>query len=235
MWFLPGCPPLGIDKNTCAVWAVELTTGSPNPAAFCRRGVCPLTDCQGSNNQRSQLKSKCWGWEESSSPRYLHPIGIRGEVAGLWSDYQNGDFSIAGPQASCLLAPKVGPWGGKRSKNLWRHCQNAPFRFLIAYTRKVPQLTSAELIDLTRKMVGIASTCCQLSEDKWSACGEGAVSISTRRNRGNLCGEGIAWFLLWALTEADVGVLFLIGLPLSGLPILEHLVEVRAVALFKNI
>ncbi|KAL1790543.1 serum albumin [Sigmodon hispidus] len=56
-------------------------------------------------------------------------------------------------------------------------------QFLMTYTRKVPQLTSAELIDLTRKMVSIASTCCQLSEDKWSACGEGAADIFI----GHLC------------------------------------------------
>ncbi|XP_040603811.1 alpha-fetoprotein [Mesocricetus auratus] len=55
--------------------------------------------------------------------------------------------------------------------------------FLIAYTRKVPQLTSAELIDLTSKMVSIASTCCQLSEENWSACGEGAADLFI----GHLC------------------------------------------------
>ncbi|XP_036057463.1 alpha-fetoprotein [Onychomys torridus] len=55
--------------------------------------------------------------------------------------------------------------------------------FLITYTRKIPQMTSAELIDLTGKMVGIASTCCQLSEDKWSACGEGAADLFI----GHLC------------------------------------------------
>uniref|UniRef100_A0A8C2N067 Alpha-fetoprotein n=1 Tax=Cricetulus griseus TaxID=10029 RepID=A0A8C2N067_CRIGR len=55
--------------------------------------------------------------------------------------------------------------------------------FLIAYTRKIPQLTSAELIDLTRKMVSIASTCCQLSEENWSACGEAAADLFI----GHLC------------------------------------------------
>ncbi|GAB1289827.1 Alpha-fetoprotein [Apodemus speciosus] len=45
--------------------------------------------------------------------------------------------------------------------------------FLIGYTKKAPQLTSAELIDLTGKMVSIAATCCQLSREKWSSCGEG--------------------------------------------------------------
>nr|XP_048281153.1 alpha-fetoprotein [Myodes glareolus] len=71
---------------------------------------------------------------------------------------------------SCAAFQKMGPY----------YLQN---EFLIAYTRKVPQLTSAELIDLTRKMVGIASTCCQLSEDKWSACGEGAADLFI----GHLC------------------------------------------------
>uniref|UniRef100_A0A8C6MY66 Alpha-fetoprotein n=1 Tax=Mus spicilegus TaxID=10103 RepID=A0A8C6MY66_MUSSI len=55
--------------------------------------------------------------------------------------------------------------------------------FLIGYTRKAPQLTSAELIDLTGKMVSIASTCCQLSEEKWSGCGEGMADIFI----GHLC------------------------------------------------
>ncbi|XP_051026289.1 alpha-fetoprotein [Acomys russatus] len=71
---------------------------------------------------------------------------------------------------SCADFQKKGPY----------YLQN---QFLIAYTRKIPQLTSAELIDLTGKMVGIASTCCQLSEDKWSTCGEGAADLFI----GHLC------------------------------------------------
>ncbi|XP_029424406.1 alpha-fetoprotein isoform X2 [Nannospalax galili] len=71
---------------------------------------------------------------------------------------------------SCTLFQKLGEY----------YLQN---QFLIAYTKKVPQLTSAELIDLTRKMVNIAATCCQLNEDKWSACGEGAADLFI----GHLC------------------------------------------------
>nr|prf alpha fetoprotein [Rattus norvegicus] len=71
---------------------------------------------------------------------------------------------------SCDLYQKLGPY----------YLQNL---FLIGYTRKAPQLTSAELIDLTGKMVSIASTCCQLSEEKRSACGEGLADIYI----GHLC------------------------------------------------
>ncbi|XP_052054855.1 alpha-fetoprotein [Apodemus sylvaticus] len=55
--------------------------------------------------------------------------------------------------------------------------------FLIGYTQKAPQMTSAELIDLTGKMVSIAATCCQLSKEKWSGCGEGMADIFI----GHLC------------------------------------------------
>lgn len=55
--------------------------------------------------------------------------------------------------------------------------KNASFRFLVAYTKKAPQLTSSELMAITRKMAATAATCCQLSEDKLLACGEGAVSV----------------------------------------------------------
>ena len=53
----------------------------------------------------------------------------------------------------------------------------ASFRFLVAYTKKAPQLTPPELMAFTRKMATAAATCCQLSEDKQLACGEGAVSV----------------------------------------------------------
>ncbi|KFO20598.1 Alpha-fetoprotein [Fukomys damarensis] len=56
-------------------------------------------------------------------------------------------------------------------------------RFLIAYTKKAPQLTSSELMAFTRKMVTTAATCCQLSGDKQLACGEGAADLII----GQLC------------------------------------------------
>lgn len=52
-----------------------------------------------------------------------------------------------------------------------------PFRFLVAYTKKAPQLTPLELMAYTRKMASAAATCCRLSEEKQLACGEGAVSV----------------------------------------------------------
>ena len=55
--------------------------------------------------------------------------------------------------------------------------ENASFRFLVAYTKKAPQLTSPELMALTRKMANAGAVCCHLSEDKQLACGEGLVSV----------------------------------------------------------
>ena len=55
--------------------------------------------------------------------------------------------------------------------------KNASFRFLVAYTKKAPQLTPPELMALTRKMATTGAACCHLSEDRQLACGEGAVSV----------------------------------------------------------
>ncbi|XP_014994024.2 alpha-fetoprotein isoform X1 [Macaca mulatta] len=71
---------------------------------------------------------------------------------------------------SCGLFQKLGEY----------YLQNA---FLVAYTKKAPQLTSSELMAITRKMAATAATCCQLSEDKLLACGEGAADIII----GHLC------------------------------------------------
>ncbi|XP_069869327.1 alpha-fetoprotein [Dipodomys merriami] len=71
---------------------------------------------------------------------------------------------------SCGLFQKLGDY----------YFQN---EILISYTRKAPQLSSAELIDLTRKMVAIAAMCCPLPEDKRLACGEGAADLII----GQLC------------------------------------------------
>ena len=54
-----------------------------------------------------------------------------------------------------------------------------PCRFLVAYTKKAPQLSPPELLAYTRKMAIAAAACCQLSEEKQLACGEGAVSVSS--------------------------------------------------------
>ncbi|XP_010609183.1 alpha-fetoprotein [Fukomys damarensis] len=71
---------------------------------------------------------------------------------------------------SCSLFQKLGEY----------YLQNT---FLIAYTKKAPQLTSSELMAFTRKMVTTAATCCQLSGDKQLACGEGAADLII----GQLC------------------------------------------------
>ncbi|XP_053436196.1 alpha-fetoprotein [Nycticebus coucang] len=71
---------------------------------------------------------------------------------------------------SCGLFQKLGEY----------YLQNA---FLVAYTKKAPQLTSAELMAFTRKMATAGATCCQLSEDKQLACGEGAADLIL----GQLC------------------------------------------------
>nr|XP_004665408.1 alpha-fetoprotein [Jaculus jaculus] len=71
---------------------------------------------------------------------------------------------------SCTVFQKMGDY----------HLQN---ELLVLYTRKAPQLGAAELLDLTGKMVHVAASCCQLGEDKWSACGEGAADLFI----GHLC------------------------------------------------
>ncbi|XP_032116871.1 alpha-fetoprotein [Sapajus apella] len=71
---------------------------------------------------------------------------------------------------SCGLFQKLGEY----------YLQNV---FLIAYTKKAPQLTSSELVAITRKMAATAATCCRLSEDELLACGEGAADIII----GHLC------------------------------------------------
>ncbi|XP_008691429.1 alpha-fetoprotein [Ursus maritimus] len=71
---------------------------------------------------------------------------------------------------SCGLFQKLGEY----------YLQNA---FLVAYTKKAPQLTPPELMAFTRKMATAAATCCQLSEDKQLACGEGAADLII----GQLC------------------------------------------------
>ncbi|XP_010981074.3 alpha-fetoprotein [Camelus dromedarius] len=71
---------------------------------------------------------------------------------------------------SCGLFQKLGEY----------YLQNA---FLVAYTKKAPQLTPPELMALTRKMAATGATCCHLSEDKQLACGEGAADLII----GQLC------------------------------------------------
>ncbi|XP_057584368.1 alpha-fetoprotein [Hippopotamus amphibius kiboko] len=71
---------------------------------------------------------------------------------------------------SCGLFQKLGEY----------YLQNA---FLVAYTKKAPQLTTPELMALTRKMATAGATCCHLSEDKQLACGEGAADLII----GQLC------------------------------------------------
>ncbi|NWR55118.1 FETA protein, partial [Bucorvus abyssinicus] len=43
---------------------------------------------------------------------------------------------------------------------------------LMSFTKKMPQLTTAELITFTRQMTAIGSKCCQLSQDKLLPCAE---------------------------------------------------------------
>ncbi|XP_047655016.1 alpha-fetoprotein [Phacochoerus africanus] len=71
---------------------------------------------------------------------------------------------------SCGLFQKLGEY----------YLQNA---FLVAYTKKAPQLTPPELMALTRKMATTGAACCHLSEDRQLACGEGAADLII----GQLC------------------------------------------------
>ncbi|KAM6220921.1 alpha-fetoprotein [Rhynchocyon petersi] len=60
------------------------------------------------------------------------------------------------------------------------HLQN---EFLVSYTKKAPELTTQELMAITRKMAATGGTCCHLSEEKQLACGESAADIIL----GQLC------------------------------------------------
>lgn len=46
----------------------------------------------------------------------------------------------------------------------------------MSFTKKMPQLTSAELIKFTKQMTTIGSKCCQLGQDKLLPCAEENVS-----------------------------------------------------------
>ncbi|XP_020009680.1 alpha-fetoprotein [Castor canadensis] len=97
-----------------------------------------------------------------------NPLECQDNVEEELQKYIQDSQALA--KQSCGLFQKLGDY----------YLQN---EFLIAYTKKAPQLTSAELIDLTRKMVSTASTCCPLSEDKRVSCGEGAADLII----GQLC------------------------------------------------
>ncbi|XP_075399674.1 alpha-fetoprotein [Tenrec ecaudatus] len=73
----------------------------------------------------------------------------------------------------------------KRSCGLFQKLGEYYFQnvFLIAYTKKAPQLTTPELIAITRKMAATGATCCQLGEGKQLACGENAADLII----GQLC------------------------------------------------
>ncbi|KAM6261441.1 alpha-fetoprotein-like [Porphyrio hochstetteri] len=48
---------------------------------------------------------------------------------------------------------------------------------LLSFTKKMPQLTSAELIRLTKRMTEVGSKCCQLSQDKLLPCAEESLDL----------------------------------------------------------
>ncbi|XP_031452667.1 serum albumin isoform X1 [Phasianus colchicus] len=48
---------------------------------------------------------------------------------------------------------------------------------LIRYTKKMPQVSTETLLEIGKKMTGIGTKCCQLSEDRRMACSEGYLSI----------------------------------------------------------
>ncbi|XP_004617963.2 alpha-fetoprotein [Sorex araneus] len=73
----------------------------------------------------------------------------------------------------------------KRSCGTFRKLGNYYLQntFLVAYTKKAPQMPAPELMVFTREMARAAAACCQLSEDKQLACGEGAADLII----GHLC------------------------------------------------
>uniref|UniRef100_A0A8C3SVI6 Albumin n=1 Tax=Chelydra serpentina TaxID=8475 RepID=A0A8C3SVI6_CHESE len=48
---------------------------------------------------------------------------------------------------------------------------------LVRYTKKMPQLSSKELLYFTKQMTAVGTKCCQLSEDKIFPCAEGYVDL----------------------------------------------------------
>ncbi|NXG35259.1 FETA protein, partial [Dromaius novaehollandiae] len=59
---------------------------------------------------------------------------------------------------------------------------------LMSFTKKMPQLTSAELIKFTKQMTTIGSKCCQLSQDKLLPCAEENLDLVL----GEICRRHLA-------------------------------------------
>ncbi|NWU65512.1 FETA protein, partial [Pterocles burchelli] len=59
---------------------------------------------------------------------------------------------------------------------------------LMSFTKKMPQLTSAELIKFTKQMTTIGSKCCQLSQDKLLPCAEESLDLVL----GEICRRHLA-------------------------------------------
>ena len=120
-------------------------------AFWCQKGVFEIA---------THSSVLAWRIPGTGEPGGLPSVGLH-RVGHDWSD---------------LAAAAAGG-----SRNKWRTQQDlvgiASFRFLVAYTKKAPQLTSPELMALTRKMANAGAICCHLSEDKQLACGEGVVSV----------------------------------------------------------
>ncbi|KFP72900.1 Alpha-fetoprotein, partial [Acanthisitta chloris] len=59
---------------------------------------------------------------------------------------------------------------------------------LMSFTKKMPQLTSAELIKFTKEMTTIGSKCCQLGQDKLLPCAEESLDLVL----GEICRRHLA-------------------------------------------
>ncbi|XP_071600293.1 alpha-fetoprotein-like isoform X2 [Heliangelus exortis] len=59
---------------------------------------------------------------------------------------------------------------------------------LVSFTKKMPQLTSAELIKFTKQMTAVGSKCCQLSQDKLLPCAEENLDLVL----GEICRRHLA-------------------------------------------
>ncbi|NWH61742.1 FETA protein, partial [Geococcyx californianus] len=59
---------------------------------------------------------------------------------------------------------------------------------LVSFTKKMPQLTSAELIKFTREMTAVGSKCCRLSQDKLLPCAEENLDLVL----GEICRRHLA-------------------------------------------
>lgn len=225
-----------LQEQQNALWSLICATRastSPNQADFCSRFPF-YPSLSWLKYQKVKVKNQwCfWAWKQewASCAEFVFPLWYVGVVGvhGVTVRVNTSQKLVQIPRGWNKCADFMSSDTKRRalrrseeSKTLWMTQQNlvknASFRFLVAYTKKAPQLTPPELIALTRKMATAAATCCQLSEDKQLACGEQVVSVlfslilfltcltwnrlilPFRGHSKNQCGDDFAG-LIWLVT-----------------------------------